>query len=93
MAFTMILGFVISWLYMKDGNRNLLAIGVIHGLGGTMANELFTGAPIKFSVGPSSVPAVTVPWMWLVEIFVAVLLIAICLIWRYYEKHSNAISK
>ena len=26
----------------------------------TMANELFTGAPIKFSVGPSRVPAVTV---------------------------------
>ena len=52
MAFTMILGFVISWLYMKDGNRNLIAIGVIHGLGRTMANELFTGAPIKFSVGP-----------------------------------------
>ncbi|HMF34303.1 MAG TPA: CPBP family glutamic-type intramembrane protease, partial [Candidatus Lokiarchaeia archaeon] len=85
MAFTMILGFFISWLYMKDGNRNLIAIGVIHGFLGTMASQFFSHNFVNLSVGPSSVPVAVVPWMWLVEIFVGLLLVAIVLIWRKYE--------
>jgi hypothetical protein len=85
MGFTMILGFFISWLYMKDKNRNLIAIGVIHGVLGSMAGTFFSSNVVEMSVGPSSVPVAVVPWMWFVETLVGLWLVAIVLIWRKYE--------
>ncbi len=48
--FTFISGFVWALYFMQE--RNLMAMGIIHGLGGTLANQL---TPINFSVGPSQV--------------------------------------
>lgn len=48
--FTFISGFIWALFFMQS--RNLWAMGIIHGLGGTLLNKL---APINFSVGPSEV--------------------------------------
>ncbi|MGV9171826.1 MAG: CPBP family intramembrane glutamic endopeptidase [Promethearchaeia archaeon] len=48
--FTFISGYI--WAYFFMQSRNLWAMGIIHGLGGTLLNKL---APINFSVGPSEV--------------------------------------
>ncbi len=85
-GFTIVLGVAISWLYMKDGNRNLIAIGFIHGFLGSIAGTFFSGDTVDMSVGPSSVPPEMAPWMWLVCVGIAALLISIVLIWRAYEK-------
>ncbi len=70
---------------MKDGNRNLIAIGFIHGFLGSIAGTFFSGDVVDMSVGPRSVPLETVPWMWLVCIGISALLIGIVLIWKKYE--------
>ncbi len=48
--FTFISGFVWALYFMQE--RNLMAMGIIHGFGGTLLNKL---APINFSVGPSQI--------------------------------------
>lgn len=48
--FTFISGFVWALYFMQE--RNLMAMGIVHGFGGTLLNKL---APISFSVGPSEV--------------------------------------
>ncbi len=87
-GFTIILGIAISWLYMKDTNRNLIAIGFMHGVLGSMASTFFTGDVVEMSVGPSHVPPEMVPWMWLAWVGIAALLIGIVLIWKVYEKRT-----
>ncbi len=88
-GFTIVLGVAISWLYMKDGNRNLIAIGLIHGFLGSIAGTFFSGDAVDMSVGPNNVPPEMVPWMWLVCVGIAVLLIGIVLIWKTYEKPTQ----
>ena len=48
--FTFISGFFWALYFMQC--RNLFAMGIVHGFGGTLLNKL---APINFSVGPSQV--------------------------------------
>ncbi len=86
MGFTIVLGVVISWLYMKDQNRNLIAIGFMHGFLGEIAGTFFSDENVEMSVGPRSVPPATMPWMWLVWLCIAVLLIGIVFIWKKYKK-------
>ncbi len=88
-GFTIVLGVAISWLYMKDGNRNLIAIGLMHGFLGSIAGTFFSGETVEMSVGPGNVPPEMGPWMWLVYIGIAALLIGIVLIWNAYEKGSR----
>ncbi len=88
-GFTIVLGVAISWLYMKDGNRNLIAIGLMHGFLGSIAGTFFTGDTVEMSVGPGNVPPEMMPWMWLVFIAIAALLIGIVLIWYKYEKSAS----
>ncbi|MHA1731327.1 MAG: CPBP family intramembrane glutamic endopeptidase [Promethearchaeota archaeon] len=86
-AFTILLGVILSWLFMKDQNRNLIALGFIHGFLGSMAGQFFSDDVVEMSVGPGAVPPNVVPWMWLVMVFVALLLVAIVLTWLHYEKN------
>lgn len=48
--FTFISGFVWAMFFVQE--RNLMAMGIMHGFGGTLLNKL---VPINFSVGPSQV--------------------------------------
>lgn len=88
-AFTMVLGVFLSWLFMKDGNRNLIALGFIHGFLGSMAGQFFSDDVVEMSVGPSAVPDPVVPWMGLVVACVGVLLGVILAIWFWYERRKQ----
>ncbi|GAB4314906.1 MAG: hypothetical protein Kow0069_16480 [Promethearchaeota archaeon] len=88
-AFTMTLGVVLSWLFMKDANRNLLALGLIHGFLGSMAGQFFSDDVVEMSVGPSAVPAEVAPWMWLVALAIGVYLVVVYLVWRRLHPESD----
>ena len=54
---TWLLGIVLSWYFMEDKNRNLFALGFIHGFLGSSVNWLFSKGKagdfeINMSVGP-----------------------------------------
>lgn len=54
---TWLLGIVLSWVFMEDKNRNLFALGFIHGFLGSSVNWLFSKGKagdfeINMSVGP-----------------------------------------
>lgn len=60
MLITWLLGVFLSYVFMEDKNRNLIALGVIHGLLGSMLGWLFAspeaeGLNVEMSVGPWSV--------------------------------------
>lgn len=57
LAVTWFLGVFLSWVFMEDKNRNLIALGVIHGFLGSMLGWLFSSnkagsMEIEMSVGP-----------------------------------------
>lgn len=52
---TWLLGVFLSWVFMEDRNRNLLALGVVHGVLGTCAGWLFrrgNDVHVNMRVGP-----------------------------------------
>ncbi|MEX2685071.1 MAG: CPBP family glutamic-type intramembrane protease [Candidatus Sigynarchaeota archaeon] len=80
-GFTWLLGVILSWLYMKDKNRNLLALGIIHGCLGALANVFFE-SNVSFSVGPSTGYAIAIaPVFWIVGIVLALHEAIIVLAW------------
>ncbi|NVM31292.1 MAG: CPBP family intramembrane metalloprotease [Candidatus Helarchaeota archaeon] len=85
LIFTSILGVVISWLYMKDRNRNLIAIGIIHGFLGSLIGVFFVVGTVEMSVGPASVPSALVPHFWIVGIFLIIHQVIVILIWYLIE--------
>ncbi|MBD3188032.1 hypothetical protein GF325_14440 [Candidatus Bathyarchaeota archaeon] len=85
LGFTTILGIILSWFFMKDQNRNLFALGIIHGFLGSMVADAMD---IEMSVGPSSVPSQLVPYFWIVGIFLALQQIGIMLAWYFMEKRE-----
>jgi len=71
-GFTCLLGVVLSWFYMKDKNRNLLAMGIIHGCLGSLANVFYEGS-VSFSVGPSTDAAIALaPYIWVLALGLAI---------------------
>ncbi len=57
-AGTWLLGFVLSWVFMQERNRNLIALGFIHGFLGSSVGWLFSAekagkAAISMGVGPT----------------------------------------
>lgn len=61
---TWILGTILAYIFMEDRNRNLVALGFIHGLNGSTLNWLFSkggsGAyEIDYNVGPWNIEAPT----------------------------------
>ncbi|NVM31296.1 MAG: CPBP family intramembrane metalloprotease [Candidatus Helarchaeota archaeon] len=89
LIFTTVLGVVISWLYMKDSNRNLIAIGVIHGFLGSLIGVFFASGAVEMTVGPSSVPSELVPNFWIVGIFLIIHQVIIVIIWYLVEFRKN----
>ena len=84
-SFTWILGVVLSWYYMKDKNRNLLAMGMIHGFLGSMVG-VFYKSSVSMSVGPSTGAAIAMaPWFWIVAIFLVAHQAIIVLAWWYWD--------
>jgi len=91
-GFTWLLGVVLSWFYMKDKNRNLLAMGIIHGCLGALANVFFE-SNVSFSVGPSTGYAITIaPVFWIVGIILAIHQAIIVLTWWLSDGRKQKVS-
>jgi len=80
-AITWGLGIILVYVFMEDRNRNLVALGFIHGLGGSTFNALFSQRrsgllEVDYSVGPWNVdhpsPGVLVFPMLCLGIYLAV---------------------
>ncbi|MBI5684986.1 MAG: CPBP family intramembrane metalloprotease [Verrucomicrobia bacterium] len=59
-ALTWLLGACLSWVFMEDRNRNVLALGVVHGVSGACLSWLFrrgSDVYISLRVGPWAMPA------------------------------------
>ena len=59
-ALTWMLGVFLSWAFMEDRNRNVLALGVVHGVSGVCLAWLFrrgSDVHISLRVGPWAMPA------------------------------------
>jgi hypothetical protein len=92
-AFTWLLGVILSWLYMKDKNRNLIALGIIHGVLGSLANVFFEST-VSFSVGPSTDEAIALaPVFWIVAIVLAFHQAIIVLAWWLSDGSKSRRSK
>ena len=70
---------------MKDRNRNLIAIGIIHGFLGSLIGVFFVAGTVEISVGPASVPSALVPHFWIVGIFLIIHQVIVILIWYLIE--------
>ncbi len=84
LAVTWFLGIFLSYVFMKDKNRNLIALGVIHGFLGSMLGWLFSsgkagGSEIEMSVGPWNVEYFDVSIFIVVGILVA--FFSICMVY------------
>ncbi len=84
LAVTWFLGIFLSYVFMKDKNRNLIALGVIHGFLGSMLGWLFSsgkagGAEIEMSVGPWNVDYFDISIFIVVGILVA--FFTVCMIY------------
>lgn len=82
--FTWILGIVLSWVFMKDRNRNLLALGFIHGFLGSSVGWLFSAkklgkSAVSMGVGPTHMNG----FDWPTVIVVALLLVGFTAVIAY----------
>jgi hypothetical protein len=84
---TFLLGIFLTYVFMKDANRNLVALGFIHGLLGSSFGMFFSHAKagpltVDYGVGPSHVHNPT----WGVLIVPALCMLAyLCLIIWYLK--------
>ncbi len=91
-AVTWILGIVLVYVFMEDKNRNLVALGFIHGLLGSTFGEMFSKSSagvlnIDYSVGPWNVEEPT--WGVLI-IPVIVILLYVFIFLTYLKKAPEA---
>ncbi len=59
-ALTWLLGVFLSWVFMEDRNRNILTLGLVHGVSGSCLSWLFHRGNefhISMRVGPWAMPA------------------------------------
>ncbi|MHA1149441.1 MAG: CPBP family glutamic-type intramembrane protease [Promethearchaeota archaeon] len=88
---TWILGVLLSYAFMRDRNRNLVALGFIHGFLGSMLGWLFSssesegGLDIEMSVGPWSVDTFQISIFIVVGILVVLFIAAIIYIYKKWE--------
>lgn len=74
--FTWVLGCVLSWVFMEDRNRNLVALGFVHGFLGSSVGWLFDSdkagdAAVSMGVGPSHMRAFDLPTVLVVAALIA----------------------
>lgn len=88
---TWILGIFLSYVFMRDKNRNLVALGFIHGFLGSMLGWLFSsseaegGLDVEMSVGPWNVEYFDITIFIVVGILVALFIAAIIYISKKWE--------
>lgn len=83
---TWVLGSILSWVFMEDRNRNLIALGFIHGFLGSSLGWLFShnkaGAlEVEMSVGPWHMRAFDLPTMVVVVPVVAALVAGVAYVY------------
>ncbi|MGV9203658.1 MAG: type II CAAX prenyl endopeptidase Rce1 family protein [Promethearchaeia archaeon] len=89
---TWILGIFLSYVFMEDKNRNLVALGFIHGFLGSMLGWLFSseeaegGLDIEMSVGPWNVEYLDISIFILVGILMVLFIGAIIYIYKNWEE-------
>ena len=89
---TWFLGIFLSYVFMEDKNRNLLALGVIHGVLGSMLGWLFSsgevegGLDINMSVGPWNVRNFDISIFIVVGVLVASFIIAMIYVYKKWEE-------
>ncbi|HOV32867.1 MAG TPA: hypothetical protein PLX23_05840 [Candidatus Hydrogenedens sp.] len=91
-AVTWILGIALVYVFMEDKNRNLVALGFIHGLLGSTFGEMFSKESagilnVDYSVGPWNVENPT--WSTLI-IPVLVILAYLFILYTYFKKAPEA---
>jgi len=91
LAGTWVLGIFLSYVFMEDKNRNLVALGFIHGFLGSMLGWLFSsseaegGVDVEMSVGPWNVEYFDISIFIVVGILVALFSAAIIYIIKKWE--------
>jgi hypothetical protein len=91
-AVTFLLGIALTYVFMEDKNRNLVALGFIHGLLGSSFGTFFSkgksGAlEVDYSVGPWNVDNPT--WGVLVFPVLCILFYAALILW-YSLRHKES---
>lgn len=91
-AVTWILGIVLVYVFMEEKNRNLVALGFIHGLLGSTFGEMFSKSSagvlnVDYSVGPWNIEE---PTLGVLIIPVIVILIYISILITYLKKAPEA---
>jgi len=88
-ALCWLLGTILSWVFMEDRNRNLVALGLVHGFLGSSTGWLFAakkagGFRIVMGVGPGHMEGFDLLTVIMVLIIIAVnMLVIFCLVRRY----------
>ncbi len=82
-----LLGTILSWVFMEDRNRNLVALGLIHGFLGSSTGWLFSvrkagGFHIAMGVGPGHMKGFDLLTVVVVMIIIAIHLLVIVYLFR-----------
>jgi hypothetical protein len=88
LGITWFLGIFLSYVFMQDKNRNLVALGVIHGFLGSMLGWLFSSGgtvDVELSVGPWSVDYFDISIFIFVGTLVTIYIIAMIYIYKKWE--------
>ncbi|MHA1291531.1 MAG: hypothetical protein ACTSQJ_02555 [Promethearchaeota archaeon] len=90
LAVTWFLGIFLSYVFMKDENRNLVALGFIHGTLGSMLGWLFSsseaeGLNIEMSVGPWNINTFQIEIFIVVGIIIAFFIMATIYVYFKWE--------
>ncbi len=88
LGITWFLGIFLSYVFMQDKNRNLVALGVIHGFLGSMLGWLFSSGgtvDVEMSVGPWSLDYFDPSIFIFVGTLVVIYIIAMIYIYKKWE--------
>jgi hypothetical protein len=88
LGITWFLGIFLSYVFMNDKNRNLVALGVIHGFLGSMLGWLFSSGgtvDVEMSVGPWNLKTFDISIFIFVGVLVAIFVVAMIYVYKKWE--------
>jgi len=91
LGITWFLGIFLSYVFMEDKNRNLVALGLVHGVLGSMLGWLFSsgevegGLDVNMSVGPWSIDTFDISIFIFVGVLVAMFIFAMIYVYKKWE--------